>query len=246
LLREVLAAGTVYDFARLRPDAMELAGRQPAYAVLMPDGLGRMVVRHNRHGGLFAGLTGDRFLYPTRAPHELEISERLAAVGVPTPKVLAYAIYRRGAFAQSDVVTRMAEPAGDLAKRIAAGDDSSRRHDLDLAATLVAQLSRAGARHHDLNAKNILIGSTAPLFVNPGHHPEGNLNFAVLMPSSGDPLRAIVLDVDRVQFGWKPEDALAHNLARLDRSLRKRRERFGEMVTDEEIATLARSAAERM
>ena len=30
LVREVLAAGTLYDFARLRPDAEELSGRQPA------------------------------------------------------------------------------------------------------------------------------------------------------------------------------------------------------------------------
>ncbi len=51
--------------------------------------------------------------------------------------------------------------------------------------------------------------------------------------------------MDRVSFGWTPELALAHNLRRLDRSLRKRRERFGEAVTDEEIAALARAAAER-
>ena len=90
-------------------------------------------------------------------------------------------------------------------------------HYLDLVASLVAALSRAGARHHDLNAKNVLIAD-----------------------------QAMVLDVDRVQFGWKPQDALAHNLARLDRSLRKRRERLGERISDEEIALMARSAAERM
>ena len=184
----------------------------------MPDGDARIVVRHNRHGGLLATLTGDRFLHPTRAPYEFDVSTRLLAAGVPTPRVLAYAVYRSGPFARSDVATRMADVSADLAARLAAADAECRRRDLDLTATLVAQLSRAGARHHDLNAKNVLIGV-----------PE-----------------AIVLDVDRVTFGWAPEIALAHNLRRLDRSLRKRRDRFDEAVTDAEIAALARAAAERL
>ncbi|MDE3152893.1 MAG: hypothetical protein KGL93_11660 [Gemmatimonadota bacterium] len=217
LLREVLATGTLYDFARVHRDARALAGRQPAYAVPAPGAAGHMVVRHNRHGGLFAALTGDRFLYPTRAPHELAISTRLTAAGVPTPEILAYVIYRAGPFATSDVATRLVAPSRDLSAVLAANDAPARSAALDMAATLVARLSRAGARHHDLNAKNVLVGDVA-----------------------------YVLDVDRVKFGWTPEDALAHNLARLDRSLRKRRERFGEMIADDEIALLARRAAQRM
>lgn len=239
LLREVLAAGALYDFARLRPGAETLTGRQPAYAVPLPGGDGRMVVRHNRHGGLLAGLTGDRFLYPTRAPHEFRISTRLRTAGVPTPQVLAYAVYRSGPFARSDVVTRMAVPAWDLAKSLAAGDATGRHRDLELTATLLATLSRAGARHHDLNAKNVLIGALDPAPAASEGPPAGSA-------PPGAELRAIVLDVDRVTFGWAPELALAHNLRRLDRSLRKRRERFGEAVADEEIAAVARAAAERL
>ncbi len=119
----------------------------------------------------------------------------------------------------------MAEPAADLAAALAGGDGAARARALDLTATLVAQLARAGARHADLNAKNVLIGSAAP---------------------GGGELRALVLDVDRVTFDWTPADALAHNLRRLDRSLRKRRALFGDAVTDEEIARLARAAAERL
>jgi 3-deoxy-D-manno-octulosonic acid kinase len=227
LLRDVLAAGTLYDFARRQPDAETLMGRQPAYAIPTPAGDGRMVVRHNRHGGLLATLTGDRFLSPTRAPSELQASAQLLAAGVPTPQILAYVVYRTGPWARSDVATRMVDAASDLAARLAAADPDARQHDLDLTATLVAQISRAGARHHDLNAKNVLIG-------------EGGAAAA-----AGGRGQALVLDVDRVTC-WTPEVALAHNLRRLDRSLRKRRERFGEAVTDEEIAALARAAAERL
>ena len=49
--------------------------------------------RRNRHGGLFAPLTGDLFLSPTRAPYELAASLNLLSVGVPTPAILAYATY---------------------------------------------------------------------------------------------------------------------------------------------------------
>ncbi len=96
LLRDVLAAGTLYDFARRQPEAQALAGRQPAFAISTPTGAGAMVVRHNRHGGLFARLTGDRFLPPTRAPREFDLSARLRAAGVPTPPILAYVVYRDG------------------------------------------------------------------------------------------------------------------------------------------------------
>ena len=218
LLRDALARGTLYEAARRHPGSRELQGRQPAYSMPLDGGAGRVVVRHNRHGGLLAAITGDRFLYPTRAPRELDASTRLAAAGVPTPEMLGYVVYRAlGAFARSDVMTRMVEPSRDLAAALAKGDDASHRKALDLTATLVAALSRAGARHEDLNAKNVLLGA-----------------------------EALVLDVDRVAFGYAPRDALALNLARLDRSLRKRRERFGERISDAEIAALGRWAAERM
>jgi Lipopolysaccharide kinase (Kdo/WaaP) family len=239
MLHEVLAHGTLYDFARHRPEAQTLTGRQPAYAIQMPDGPTRMVVRHNRHGGLLAGLTGDRFLRPTRAPLEFRVSTRLQGAAVPTPRILAYVVYPSGVVARSDVVTRMAAPAWDLAQALAGNDDRWRRRDLDLTATLIATLSRAGARHHDLNSKNVLIG------IPEGIAPAGDAGRIAATPP-GDPLQAIVLDVDRVTFGWAPALALAHNMRRLDRSLRKRRRRHGEAVSDEEIAALARAAAERL
>jgi Lipopolysaccharide kinase (Kdo/WaaP) family len=245
LVREALAMGTLYDFARRRPDAHELTGRQPAYAILHPAGDARMVVRHNRHGGFLAALTGDRFLPPTRAPHEFALSTRLTAADVPTPRLLAYAVYRAGIFARSDVVTRMAWPSWDLARALAEATVETRRRDLDLTATLVATLSRAGARHHDLNAKNVLIGVLDGSMAGGGSAPAGDRPVPPPAPA-GARLQAIVLDVDRVTFDWAPELALAHNLARLDRSLRKRRALFPEPISNDEIATLARVAAERM
>lgn len=221
-LRRLLSEGTIYDFARRRKDARTLAGRQPAYAIPIPVSVATpdaewIVVRHNRHGGMLAALTSDRFRYPTRAPLELEISARLQAAGVPTPAVLAYAVYRSGPFARADVVTALVEPSHDLAAGLSADATSGRQEQLDAAATLVAALARAGAIHHDLNAKNVLIGR-----------------------------EAMVLDVDRVSFGHEPRQALERNLDRLERSLRKLRGLQALRVTDEEVAALRKTAERRL
>jgi tRNA A-37 threonylcarbamoyl transferase component Bud32 len=211
------AKATLHEYASRQPGARPLAGRGVAYAFQLKPGTTRVVVRHNRHGGLFAPLTGDRFLAPTRAPYELEVSLALGRLGISTPEILAYALYPPGGILQrSDVCSREIASARDLADIIRTGSEADRSAALDLTATLVAQLSRSGVRHHDFNAKNVLIASG----------------------------RAYVLDVDRVSLGGQPAQALAGNLSRLSRSLRKWRDRFGAMVSEHDISALTAKASE--
>lgn len=209
--------GTLLEYAAGHPRARALQGRGASYAVPLPppnDGT-RVVVRHNRHGGLFAALTGDRFLAPTRAPYELRTSLALTAAGVPTPPIVAYALYPPGGIVQRADVCSMEIPgAQDLADVLMRDEDADLAAALRATATLVAALSAAGARHHDLNAKNVLLAAGV----------------------------AYVLDVDRVRLGQQPGAALEGNLARLIRSLHKWRDRFGAHVSDADIAELAISA----
>ena len=114
-LASALRAGSFYGYAAAQPAARVLRGRGAAYAVPLPDGVTRVVVRRSRHGGLFAPITGDRFFGRTRAPHELDVALRLAHAGVPTPQLLAYAIYPAGPFtSRADVVTREVPDPADL------------------------------------------------------------------------------------------------------------------------------------
>lgn len=197
---------TLYAFAAAQPGARRLQGRGTAYAVALPGGP-RVVVRHNRHGGMFAPITGDRFLSPTRAPRELEVALALAARGVATPAVLAYAVYPPGGVLQrADVATEEVRDSMDLPAAILERDERA----WEATAALVAALARAGARHHDLNAKNVLL--------------------------AGD--RAFVLDVDRVTMGHPAEAALRDNLDRLERSLRKWKARSGLAVDDAAVRGL--------
>ena len=218
-VREALRAGTLYAFAQRHPDARILVGRAPAYAVPLPAPGPRVVVRHSRHGGVLAPLTGDRFLPPTRAPAELDAALRLARAGVPTPELVAYAVYRAGPlFRRADVATREVEGARDLPAALAETPDAAeRRRLLAVTARLLRQLGAAGARHPDLNVKNVLLDAGGRT--------------------------ALVIDVDRVTFHapHHPRVAAA-NLARLAHSLRASREWLGLAVSDDEIRWLEAQA----
>ena len=217
--RRMLADGSLYESAARDPAARPLQGRGVAYAVSLPASRTAAVVRHNRHGGLLAPLTKDFFLPPTRAPRELAIALRLQQCGVPTPAVLMYAtapalvLLRR-----ADVVTQEIVGGRDLSTFMAPGVAATERADAwEATRALVRRLNAAGARHHDLNVKNVLL---AP---------------------HGSGLTAYVLDVDRVTFA-APDSAevAAGNASRLLRSARKWRDERGAVFDEREIAQLGR------
>jgi hypothetical protein len=202
------------------PGAQAFHGRATAWGATLPKGGPSVVVRHAWHGGLFAAFTGDRFLWPGRAPWELEASERLRAAGVPTPAVVAYVLYPAGpGFCRCDVATARLPEGADLPKAWRDAAPAQREGLLTATAALVRALGHVGAHHEDLNAKNVYVS------------PEG----------AG--WRAFALDVDRVRF-LPPSDgrATALNLSRLQRSLRKHRDRHGLDITEDHLALLERRA----
>lgn len=212
---------TLYGFAASSANARPLAGRGTAYVASLPDGE-RVVVRHNRHGGALAALTRDLFRSPTRAPLELQISERLRRLGIPTPAVLAYATYPAApGLWRADVMTRYVAPSIDLSAVLLSNDELLRADGWEATALLLREMAAAGVRHHDLNAKNVL-----------------------LHLRTDAPTVAMLLDVDRVVFGEEPERAVEGNLSRLFRSFRKWRSLYGARVDESEIDALARRVRE--
>jgi hypothetical protein len=221
-VREALSGGTLYDWAAGRPGARALAGRGTAWATALPNGA-EIVVRHSRHGGVLAPLTGDLFLPPSRAPHELVAAARLARAGVPTPEVAACVVYPAlGFFCRADVATRTLRGADFPAAWRAAADEPARLAMLDATATLLRAMQRAGASHPDLNLKNVFLAG------------------------AGSGVTAFVLDVDRVAFGPADDPAIAgRNIARLVRSARKWRTRWGLAIGEDHILRLAAAAGSR-
>jgi len=221
---QALSAGSLYDYAAHHPEARPLHGRGVAWAVPLPDGATRVVVRRSRHGGLLAPLTGEIFLSPTRAPHELEVSLRLSREGIPTPEVVAYSTYEVAPFLRrADVATREIPNARDLAASLERDrDPGAMRDTVRVVAKLLARMAVAGARHPDLNVRNVLIARD-----DNGHR------------------EAWLLDVDRVWFDTPRHPRVREaNLSRFARSARKLREHEGFPLGDGEMALLAALARE--
>ena len=212
--RRLLADGSLYHAAARDLAARPLTGRGVAYSIALPISGVRVVVRHNRHGGLLAPLTRDLFLPPTRAPRELAIALRLRDLGVPTPEVLMYGTSPAPfPFQRADVVTREVAAAHDLSTYLSAEVSESRRR-AAWAATraLVETMNGAGVRHHDLNVKNVLLAE------------------------SGSAFTAHLIDVDRVTFGAPGSaDVATANAARLLRSARKWRDERGATFDEREL-----------
>lgn len=222
VIAEAMGDGTLYAYGQTHPEARKLLGRAVAYAVPLPDGT-HVVIRHSRHGGLLAPLTGDRFVGKTRAPFELATALRLAKSGVHTPEIVAYAVYPASVvFRRSDVATREITGGRDLGFVLVGNPSAAaKRAALDATATLVADLTRAGARHPDLNLKNVL-----------------------LTPDDGP---AYVLDVDRVVFGRTGDPAItAANLRRLAQSAQKWQRLYGADIDAGDLEWLRAAVKERL
>ncbi len=218
--RALQGDASVYAIAAEVPGARELHGRGVAYAITLPHSNVPVVVRHNRHGGFLAPLTGDLFLEHTRAPYELEASIRLTKAGVATPLMVMYSEERvLGLFKRSDVVTVEINESRDLSTFMHHKEHPKRRQAAwEATMRLVWMLSEAGAQHHDLNVKNIL-----------------------LSPGEDTFWKAWVLDVDRVQFfKRRSPDVLNNNVKRLFRSARKWRDKWGAVFEEREMMSIMR------
>lgn len=223
-LESILAGGTLYQHASRQPDAKKFRGRATAYGIALGNGCGDVVVRHAMRGGLLGKTGSDLFFPPTRGLRELINSLRLRLTGVPTPEVVAFVSYPAGyLLRRSDVATREIPESHDLATVLREVTDAGQRAEcLRAAGKLVALMTRSGAHHPDLNARNVLISwdSTAGA-------------------------AAHVLDVDRIRFHLPGDPMVTNaNIARLVRSLQKLGERESLAVSDADLIAIRTASAE--
>jgi hypothetical protein len=153
----------------------------------------------------------------------LEASLRLQEAGVRTADVVAYALYEAGpGFCRCDVLTKRLPPGADFPHAWAEATEPEREGLLIAVGSLLRDLRAAGARHADLNAKNL--------------H----------MAREGGRWHAWVLDVDRVGFvAPNHPDVGQQNFDRLERSIRKWRDRGSLAMTDETLNRLSALAEGR-
>lgn len=210
--------GTLYDWARGVTMPLVLRGRAPVYVAQVPGSPDTtLVVRHAWHGGLFAPLTRDLFVRPTRAPGELRMSRTLRASGIGTPELMAYALYDAGPrVVRFDVASRYIPDSYDFAVVLSGHSPViTRAQSFDAIEALMRQLAQHGFTHPDLNVKNVLLSEVNRSAV------------------------ASVLDVDVMEQDatHNVQRVMETNVNRLTRSMLKSRQQFNVQITDDEVAS---------
>ncbi len=175
-----------------------------------------LVVRRCGHGGFWRNFAADRYLSDHRARIEIEHSRRIQKHGIATPDIVGVVFYKSGFFQRMDVLTVQVPNSVDLVAFLKCRPAQQQLQGALVAVrNLLAQCAANGLLHNDLNARNILLA---------------NIEHSI---------RAYVLDVEDV--AWAPEKVehvRAANLARLERSLRKRL-RIGDLdFTPQELQAL--------
>ena len=170
------------------------AGRGRALFLETP--FGPAVLRQYLRGGQAARLSRDCYLFTgygrSRPVAEFRMLERLVAVGLPVPAPLAAICIRAGLCYRGWLLTRRIAAAQPLADLLEAGAGSGKVWSR-IGAT-IRHFHDRGVVHADLNARNILVGDGAEVFL---------------------------LDFDRARVSAGDRRAFAANLRRLRRSLDK-------------------------
>lgn len=171
----ILAAGTLARYAAAREDAVPLTGRGTAYRIPVPGEAGgaahAWLIRHYHRGGLVAGpVLGDRYLRlgEPRPVRELRVSHAARGRGVPTPEVVAAALYPAGMFYRADLVTGFVPDSLTLADLLfghTSQQASERAAGCGAVGALVRRAHDAGLVHADLNLRNVLLQRTEAGFV---------------------------------------------------------------------------------
>ena len=231
-VRYVLESGlTLHEAAGNDRASLIIDGRKPVFLIPAKfpsggsgEGQERWVVRRFARGGrLLPRLLGDRYLDvgTPRPIHEVAISEEARRRGIPTPAVVAAAVYSAGTFYRGDLVTEFVTDATDLmealfdTRRKGLGGAVERLDSLRATGGLIRTLARAGLQHGDLHAGNIL------------------LQWEGVSPNP------FILDLGRSRFltGRKQADP-GPMFRRLRRSLRKWEGRTGLRLSEKEWAAL--------
>lgn len=124
-------------------------------------------LRHYQRGGMARFVLGDRYgwtgLEQTRPWREFHLTASLHAHGLPVPKPVAARVIRSGLIYRGDLITEFIEDAAPVADVLAWRELPAR--DWNEIGALIAKFQKAGVRHDDINARNILRGGEHGYFL---------------------------------------------------------------------------------
>jgi 3-deoxy-D-manno-octulosonic acid kinase len=141
-----------------------LDGRTAA-SRLQLDGVGSVVIKHYRRGGLLRHLVKRRYLKfgKTRAQREFELLNITGALGVSVPQPVAYA-HKGRLFYQAWLATRAIEQSISLA-RLSLQDEAQARRAVPLIAEQIGLLIQNRVLHVDLHPGNVMVDGQGRVYL---------------------------------------------------------------------------------
>lgn len=186
-----------FDVRRYGANALPIGtgGRGGAWYLDGP--FGSAVLRTYRRGGLASRLSAEHYLWlgesRTRGVREVHLLEGLRERGLPVPAPIAAAWWREGCLYRAALLMERVPVRADFLSLM---HDDATTAPWEEVGRAFSRFERAGARHPDLNARNVLL------------RPDGGV---------------VLIDWDRGRLADRPGRWAAAEIARFERSLRKYR-----------------------
>lgn len=171
LLDMGIAEGTDAVLARAKGKVRALRGRADVFCFPLPGGMGNVVLRRYRRGGLLRHFLRDRFFRSRRPFRELSIVEEAVQAGLNAPQVLGVVLEKEVFFLHRGAILLRQIP-GSLDLQAYFQADPKQRMSYGRRSQVIRNVAReirkmheAGFYHRDLNLKNILVQEGGRVFV---------------------------------------------------------------------------------
>ena len=147
------------------PAGVALLGGRSAVASLQLDGIGSVVVKHYRRGGLIRHINRSRYLRTgkTRSQREFEQLNIARTLGISVPQPIAYA-HRGGLFYSAWLAARAIEQPITLARLSLQDADEARRAAVS-AVEQIALLIQNNILHVDLHPGNVVVDNRGRVYL---------------------------------------------------------------------------------
>jgi 3-deoxy-D-manno-octulosonic acid kinase len=163
-LREVLTG----DPGPSRTGQTALPGGRGSTSIHVIAGIGDVVLRRYRRGGLIGKVLFDRYLCCSRPFRELAVLAHARSRGVPVPEIVGASSTRKGLlWHRGRIVTRLIPGSWTLPVFIGENRNAAAlvADVLTRAGGAIRKMHEAGINHADLNMNNILVDGNGAVFI---------------------------------------------------------------------------------
>jgi tRNA A-37 threonylcarbamoyl transferase component Bud32 len=149
-----------------------LKGRTPHPSIPLEGGK-RMVLRQYSHGGLFRAITGNLYLFGSRAFRELALTEEIRSCGIPTIQPIGaihqfnFSPFYKAYFLSLEIphVKDLIQYLREVGTHPSHENLSLKRKMIRSAGHLLRKFHQSGFFHRDLQLKNILVAGEQLLLI---------------------------------------------------------------------------------